>query len=312
MASSASCPVILVTGASTGLGWALAQRLIGRSCHLILTARESSLRRFAAQGITDREKLWLRPLDVTDAEQRQRVVEEANDRLGGIDVLVNNAGRAYRSVLEHVTEEELLRQMDINYRAPVELTRLVLPRMREKQDGRILTVSSASGMMSMPTMSVYSASKFALEGAMEALWYEVRPWNIKVSLIVPGFINSMSVFKVQLTHLSERSINDPQDPYHRHYAYMSRFIERVMRLTTATPETVARIIVRTIERKRPPLRISATPDAYLFALMRRVIPRPLYHYILYRLLPGIRTWGPEQKGGPRLTESVYPKVDYRL
>ncbi len=85
-------PVILVTGASTGLGLALSQLLLSRACHLILTARESSLPRFAEQGIVETDTVWLRPLDVTDADQRERLVAEANDRLGGVDVLVNNAG----------------------------------------------------------------------------------------------------------------------------------------------------------------------------------------------------------------------------
>jgi hypothetical protein len=72
------------------------------------------------------------------------------------------------------------------------LIRLVLPGMRQKGAGRIISVSSVSGMMAMPTMGTYSASKFALEGATEALWYEVRPWNIQVSLVEPGFVRSHS------------------------------------------------------------------------------------------------------------------------
>ena len=92
----------------------------------------------------------------------------------------------YRAVLEHVSDAERVAQMDVNYLAPMDLIRLVLPRMREKHAGRILNVSSVGGMMAMPTMAVYSASKFALEGATEALYYEVRPWNIRVSLIQPG------------------------------------------------------------------------------------------------------------------------------
>ncbi len=97
--------------------------------------------------------------------------------LGGVDVLINNAGVAYRSVVEHVSERERLQQMGINFRAPMELTRLVLPYMRSRRAGRIINVSSMGGMMAMPTMAVYSASKFALEGATESLYYEVKPWG---------------------------------------------------------------------------------------------------------------------------------------
>jgi short-subunit dehydrogenase len=170
---------VLVTGASTGLGLALARRLLEVTpCRLVLTARESSMKRFAPAGIVEGPRVHLRALDVTSAEQRKRVVEEAADCWGGVDVLVNNAGVMYRSVLEHVSDAERLEQMDVNYQAPMALIRLVLPHMRAQRAGRILNVSSVGGMMAMPTMAIYSASKFALEGATEALYYEVKPWNI--------------------------------------------------------------------------------------------------------------------------------------
>ena len=194
MASTLGNPedVVLVTGASTGLGLALSRILVDQPERLILTAREHSLERFAAAGITESERVRLRPLDVLDHDQQSAVVEEARRDWGGVDVLINNAGVAYRSVVEHIDDEERLRQMDVNFLSPIELARKVLPDMRAKRRGRILNVSSVSGMMAMPTMAAYSASKWALEGATEALWYEVRPWNVHVTLIEPGFIHSPS------------------------------------------------------------------------------------------------------------------------
>src|SRR5688500_5444459 len=188
MARDQEMRTVLVTVATSGLGLARAQQLlVTPGYRLILTARGSSLDRFADKGITESERVWLRPLDVVDAVERRRVVEEACDRWGGVDILVNNAGVSYRAVLEHVRDSERLAQMDINFLGPMELVRLVLPRMRERRWGRIINVSSVGGMMAMPTMALYSASKFALEGASEALWYEVRPWNVWVTLIEPGF-----------------------------------------------------------------------------------------------------------------------------
>ncbi|MDH5675166.1 MAG: SDR family NAD(P)-dependent oxidoreductase [Myxococcales bacterium] len=286
----------MITGASIGLGLAISRRLIERTSHrLLLTARASSLPRFAKWQIQQSERTWLRALDVTDAEQRRAVVEEANAAWGGIDVLINNAGMAYRSVVEHVTEQDRLAQMDINYRSPMELTRLVLPHMRSQRWGRILNVSSVGGMMAMPTMSVYSASKFALEGASEALWYEVRPWNIRVSLIQPGFINSDGFEKVRWTGLSHAGKQAIDDPYYNHYRFMEGFVARVMRMVPAGPERVASAVVRTIQARRPPLRVPATLDAHLFALLRRLLPRRVYHRLLYACLPGVREWGREEK-----------------
>ncbi len=286
---------VLITGASTGLGLALARRLVDSDYRLILTARASSMHRFAEAGIAPSERIWLRPLDVTDAEQRVRVVMEALERWDGVDVLVNNAGVAYRSVVEHVSEADRLAQMDINFRSPMELVRLVLPRMRRKRRGRIINVSSVSGMMAMPTMAVYAASKFALEGSTEALWYEVKPWGIHVTLIQPGFINSEAFQKVRTTALSQRSLEQQSTAYGAHYRNMAPFIERVMNLAVATPEQVAKKVERVMRRRRPPLRQAATPDALFFGILRRVMPRRLYHGLLYRMLPNIGAWGSDER-----------------
>jgi short-subunit dehydrogenase len=286
---------LLLTGASTGIGLEVA-RALSRSKHrVILSARESSLPRFGAHGIGESQQVRIRALDVTDAAQREAIVAEAERDWGGIDVLINNAGLSYRAVVEHVEEHERLAQMDVNFRSPMELIRLVLPGMRAKRCGRIITVSSVGGMMAMPTMAAYSASKFALEGAHEALWYEVRPWGIRVSLVQPGFVDSDGFQKVRYTPKSDRSEHELAEPYHEHYVNMSPFIERLMKASRSTPESVANVVLKTMRRKRPPLRVPATSDARLFALLRRVLPRNSYHWLLYKMLPHVDTWGPSPK-----------------
>ncbi len=284
-------PVVVLTGASTGLGLAIAHALAPAPCHLVLTAREESLRRLTAAGFRPSNRLTLLALDVADAAQRENVIRTLERDLGGVDVLINNAGVAYRAVVEHWDSSAWQDIMEVDVRAPLDLTRLVLPGMRERRSGRILNVSSVGGMMAMPTMSLYSAAKFALEGATEALWYEVRPWGIRVSLIEPGFVRSDSFRNTRFTQRSFASALDDSEPYHAHYLHMADFIERMMGRALATPEGVARSIVRTLKQRRPPLRVYATPDAHLFALMRRLLTRGLYHGILYRALPHIAAWG---------------------
>jgi len=283
--------VVLVTGASTGLGLAIARELIKTEHRLILTARSESIPRFAAAGILENERVWLRPLNVTHEADRRQVIAEAATQWGGVDVLINNAGVAYRAVVEHVVDSERRAQMDVNFRGPMELIRLVLPHMREQRYGRILNLSSVGGMMAMPTMAVYSASKFALEGATESLWYEARPWNIKVSLIRPGFIRSSSFERTLYTELSNRSALSEEDPYHEHYLHMTNFIGRCMRMSSSTPEDVAKVVLKTMRRKNPRLRVSGTFDAWLFGVLRRFLPRRFYHAMLYRGLPNVKTWG---------------------
>lgn len=283
--------VVLITGASKGLGLCLSKQLQESDFHLILTARESSLARFAIENIEENENIWIRPLDITNVSQRKQLISELDSELGGVDILINNAGVSYRSVVEHVNDDYRNAQMDVNFMSVMELTRIVLPKMREKRSGRIVNISSVGGMMAMPTMAVYSASKFALEGATEALYYEVKPWNIKVTLIEPGFINSSSFMDTQYTDLSKSSVENSDDPYYQHYQNMGPFIGRTMRLSPATAEGVAAKIVKIINSKNPPLRVLATPDAVLFGLMRRLLPRRVYHWILYNSLPGVRKWG---------------------
>jgi short-subunit dehydrogenase len=283
---------ILITGASTGIGLELAKLLLESDHRLVLTARESSLERFAQAGLRPGPRLMLLALDVCDAQQRELAIEAVRARWGGVDVLVNNAGTSVRSVVEQVTDHESIAQLEANFFAPMALTRLVLPHMRDQRFGRIINVSSVGGMTAMPTMSMYSASKFALEGASEALWYEVRPWGIHVSLIRPGFINSDGFQKVSFSALGKASLHDPDDAYHAHYSNMSELIEGLMTLTFHTPRDVAETIARTIHRKHPGLWVAATWDAYLFEMLRRLLPARVYSWFLYAGLPRIWEWGP--------------------
>jgi NAD(P)-dependent dehydrogenase (short-subunit alcohol dehydrogenase family) len=284
---------ILVTGASAGIGLELARLLLKTPHRLVLTARATSLARFASAGIVPGERVMLLPLDVTIDEERRAAIEAVERRWGGVDVLVNNAGLSYRAVAEHVTEFERLAQLDANFLGPMELIRLVLPHMRSQRYGRIINVSSVGGMTAMPTLSIYSASKFALEGASESLWYEMRPFNVRVSLVRPGFIHSDGFRKVRFTAQGQHALANPNDPYHAHYTNMDELIEGLMTLTFYTPRDVAETILDVIEHKNPPLWISGTLDAYMFDKLRRWLPAGLYHRLLYAGLPRIWRWGLE-------------------
>lgn len=290
MTTRPETPVVLVTGASSGIGLALAHRLWKSRYRAVLTARRPSLEKLASAGFADTDQCLVRPLDVTVAQEREQLIAEIEARWNGVQVLINNAAISYRSVIEHLTEEEELDQLRTNYFGPLALTRLVLPGMRRRRWGRIINISSVGGMMAMPTMGAYSASKFALEGASEALWYEVRPWNIKVTLVQPGFIHSHSFTRVRWSHLAKKSV-EADDEYAIYYRQMSAFIERLMRTAFSTSDRIAARIIQTMEMEAPPLRLPATLDAHFFALLRRLLPRRIYHWVLHKNLPGIEQWG---------------------
>lgn len=277
-------PVILITGTSHGLGLALAKLLANNSNYrLVLTSREESLYKLK-EHIEESSRIIIRPLDMLKPLEFEDLIKEVESLWGGVDILINNAAVSYRAVMEHVDDIDEKMQMQTNYFAPRELTRLVLPKMKEKGFGKIINISSVGGMMAMPTMSSYSASKFALEGMSESLWYELKPFNISVTLVQLGFVNSDSFRRVILPPKSQNL--DSEDIYGIYYEEMSKFISRMMNLSRATPENIALTILKNvIEVNAPPLRISGTLDAIFFGLLRRFLPRKIYHFVLYYSLP---------------------------
>lgn len=286
---SEDSPIALVTGCSSGIGYELARLLPLEGYRVVATTRKSSFAAMARSPLSRDPMIELAELDLQDYEQGSARVAAIIEAHGHIDLLVNNAGISYRSVVEDMSPEDELQQMTVNYLGPMHLIRECLPHMRRSNRGRIVNISSVGGMMAMPTMASYSASKFALEGATEALWYELKPWNIHVTLLQPGFINSNAFNKV----LSSARLRQGQSPldYAIHYESMSHFIAKLMTRAHSSSASVARSVIKTIRRQNPPLRVAATPDALFFHYLRRLLPRFLYHKLLHRSLPGINQWG---------------------
>lgn len=289
-------PIILITGCSSGLGLELAKKLsVLTQYRVIATARPQSLERlqkhFATLPSDRANDFWIRPLDVTLAKTREDLFLEIDSVWkSGVDILINNAGISYRSVIEHMDELSEFHQMNTNYLGPMSLIRRCLPHMRLQGRGKIINISSVSGMMAMPTMASYSASKHALEGASEALWYEMRPLGISVTLLQPGFIHSESFRNVYYSENSLCGI-DPNGPYCDYYRYMSPFVENMMKRSRATPERIAKLAIKVIQTQDPPLRIPATLDALFFYYLRRMLPRRIFLRFLYWNLPHVSLWG---------------------
>lgn len=283
-------PVILITGCGSGIGWALMQLLLEKTNYRIIATARSNSVPIILEKFPENDRFRVFSLDVTNETQRESLIARVAELWEKVDILVNNAGISYRSVVEHMTENDELLQLGTNYLGPIGLIRLVLPMMRSRGRGKIINVSSVSGMLAMPTMASYSASKYALEGASEALWYEARPLGINVSLIQPGFVRSNSFKNVYFTKKSNPAVCFGE-AYADYYSHMSPFIERMMNRSTSTPDHVAKIILRVIQQENPPLWIPATFDASIFYYIRRILPRRLLLPILFWALPGAHAWG---------------------
>lgn len=283
-------PVILITGCSSGIGLALARLLRDRTDYrLVITSRAGSQKTLHKEFV-ESDRIMIRPLDVTIESQRSALIKEIEEKWSGVNVLINNAGISYRAVVEHMTAPEELIQFEANYFGPLELIRIVLPYMRKLGRGKIINVSSVSGMLAMPTMGSYSASKHALEGLSEALWYEMKPLGINVCLVQPGFVRSRSFQNVRYSFSSSNK-DDVEGVYMDYYQHMTPFIERLMGLSLTTPEHIAMRILKVIRTENPPLWIPATIDAKIFYYLRRFLHRKLLLNLLFAALPGVSNWG---------------------
>jgi dehydrogenase/reductase SDR family protein 7B len=182
--------VIWITGASSGIGEALARELAGRGAYLVLSARrEAELERVRA-ALDQPRRHRVVPLDLSRPETFPGLVDEVNSATGGVDILINNGGVSQRSLVRDTDLAVDRRLMDINFFGPVALTKAVLPGMVQRGGGMIVVVTSLVGELSTPLRSAYAASKHALHGWFDALRAEEHDNKIRVLLAMPGFIRT--------------------------------------------------------------------------------------------------------------------------
>ena len=175
--------VWFITGASRGFGLEIARAVLERGDAVVAAARDPKGVEIA---LGQRDKLLSVELDVTDERQAQASVRAALARFGQIDVLVNNAGRGLLGAVEEASAEEIRSVFAVNVDGLLNVTRAVLPSMRERRSGRILNLNAAGGFGAWPGWGVYCATKFAVEGLSEALRAELLPLGILVTVIEPG------------------------------------------------------------------------------------------------------------------------------
>ncbi|OWK33136.1 oxidoreductase [Sphingomonas dokdonensis] len=174
----------LITGVSSGLGCTFAEGALAAGHRVVGTVRrETDAEAFAASA---RDRAFPLVLDVTDYGAIVTAVADAERRAGAIDVLVNNAGYGHEGVLEESSIDDLQRQFAANVFGPVAMMKAVLPGMRERRRGDIVNVTSMGGFITMPGISFYCGSKFALEGISEALGKEIAEFGIRVTALAPG------------------------------------------------------------------------------------------------------------------------------
>src|SRR5205823_3458938 len=160
-----------------------------------------------ARAVGEAEQLLVAKLDVTRPDDAKSAVAAAVERFGGIDVLVNNAGNFYAGFFEELPSEDFRAQIETNLFGPVNVTRAVLPVMRGRRRGLVVTISSTAGISGQAFVSAYAAAKFGVEDWVESLTPEVAPFGIRTMLVEPGFFRT-ELLTEESTKYPEPSIDD--------------------------------------------------------------------------------------------------------
>jgi dehydrogenase/reductase SDR family protein 7B len=182
--------VVWITGASSGIGEALAYELSRRGAKLVLSARRADLLEQVRSRCEQPDQHMVLPLDLTDAASLPAAAAQVRERFGRVDVLINNGGISQRGTASETVLDVDRRIMEVNYMGTVGLTKAVLPGMLERGAGQIVVISSVAGKLGTPLRSAYSASKHALHGFFNSLRAEVHDRGVRVTLVCPGFVKT--------------------------------------------------------------------------------------------------------------------------
>lgn len=261
---------MLITGASTGIGRATAKLFQQSGWNVAATMRSPE----QATDLAQLENVLCLRLDVTDNASVQSAVAAALEKFGAIDVLVNNAGYALLGVFEACTPDQIQQQFDTNVFGLMNVTRAVLPQMRDRQSGTIVNVASIGGQMAFPLYSLYHATKWAVEGFSDALQYELEPFNIRVKVIEPGPIKTDFY-----TRSHDTATKVGLSAYDEFVAKVKKNMDQVGN-TGSPPEVTATIIYRAATDGSHRLRYPAGGNAGILLALRKYLPDRLFNQII--------------------------------
>ena len=246
--------VILLTGAGRGLGTDIAREALVAGHQVVATGRRPAEVEKALGGPQD--NLLVTQLDVTSPEDAEAAVQAGVDRFGRIDVLINNAGNLFTGYFEEISATQMRQQFETNLFGPMNVTRAVLPILRRQRAGHIITITSTAGLVGMEFTSAYAASKFAAEGWMESLRHDVAPFDIRTTVVEPGY------FRTEL--LVDGSTNWPDlsiDDYAPRTAPRIEGIKSMNGQQPGDPARLARAVLTIVEQDEPVFRFVAGADA---------------------------------------------------
>jgi NAD(P)-dependent dehydrogenase (short-subunit alcohol dehydrogenase family) len=243
----------IITGAGRGLGVDIAKAALAAGHNVVATGRNPDA---VAEALGGAENLLVAKLDVTSSDDATAAVKAGVDRFGGVDVLVNNAASFYAGFFEELTPEQMDRQITTTLIGPMNVTRAVLPIMREQRSGHVVTISSSAGFAGFEYGTAYAASKFGVDGWMESLAPEIEPFGIHTTVVNPGFFRTELLTK-ESTNYAPATIED----YAERNAAQREFWEGMNGKQGGDPAKLAQALVTITELEQPPFRFIAGADA---------------------------------------------------
>jgi NAD(P)-dependent dehydrogenase (short-subunit alcohol dehydrogenase family) len=245
--------VWLVTGAGRGMSVVITKAALAAGHKVVATGRNTDS---VAKAFGENENLLIVKLDVTKHADAEAAVNATVEKFGKIDVLVNNAANFMAGFFEELTQEEIEQQLKTTLYGPMIVTRAVLPVMRKQRSGHIIAISSTAGLTSFEFCSAYSASKFGLEGFIQALQAEVAPFSINTTIVNPGFFRT-ELLTEQSTKYATNTILD----YAEKREQLMQFWKGANGQQSGDPAKLAKALVTIAAEEKPPVRFLAGADA---------------------------------------------------
>lgn len=243
-----------ITGVNSGFGRAMTEQLLARGDRVAGTTRQMDALADLKKKYGDH--LWLFPLDMTDTAGIQRVISDAFNSLGKIDVVISNAGYGLFGAAEELSDAQIEHQLSTNLIGPIMLVRAALPHLRAQGGGRIIGLSTFGGQAALPGGSLYHASKWGLEGFLDSLSIELAPFKIGVTIIEPGSARTNFRFGgAQLGEPMEAYKNTPAGMVHA-------MIKDISRQPIGDPVKIAEIILHSVDQEPAPKRIVLGTDSW--------------------------------------------------
>lgn len=258
--------VVFITGASRGIGLAIAERF-AREGNIVYGCSRSNFNHSLFQSIT---------LDINQAVDVQKVINTIGDKHGKIDVIINNAGFDLYSSFEGTSDHEFRAQMETNFFGTLNVVRAVLPYMKTQKSGKIINLSSIGGLMAIPYNSAYSASKFALEGFFESLRFELHRFNIHVVLIEPQGVKTTTL---------NQSIKTTSQESPDHQELVNFLVEKMKKdgqKNGVSTDQVVNTVITAASSKNPKLRYPVGGFVKFVPFLKLMLPQHVLFDVIYQ------------------------------